>query len=198
MPGPWRQSHPTDRDKPTKPTEPPPTGAPSDNQVTFTAEAPVRTMDELVVAEVVRRRVEAALSRVINHELLYETWNLRSLDPRRAGVALNFYGPPGTGKSLCAEAVAHRLGRAALFVNYAEIESRYVGETPKNIVRAFEAARAQDAVLVFDEADSILGSRLSSVTQSADHGVNVSRAAGSPNTARYNRAPHDRPRRRCP
>ena len=75
-------------------------------------------------------------------------------------------GPSGAG----------HLGRRFIDVNCAEIESRYVGDTPKNIVRCFQAAARDDAVLIFNEADSILGSRLSQVTQSGDHSVNVSRA----------------------
>jgi SpoVK/Ycf46/Vps4 family AAA+-type ATPase len=76
---------------------------------------------------------------------------------------------------LCAEAIAYHIGRRFINVNYAQIESRYVGQTPKNIESAFSAAREQGAVLIFDEADAMLGSRLSHVTQSADHAVNVSR-----------------------
>lgn len=68
------------------------------------------------------------------------------------------------------------MGKNIIRVNYAEIESKYVGDTPKNITAAFNKARSTDSVLFFDEADSILGRRLTSVTQSADHGVNVSRS----------------------
>ena len=100
-------------------------------------------------------------------------WGLRRLFPHLSGTALNLYGPPGTGKTLCAEALAYELGRPLLVADYAEIESKYVGDTPKNIVRCFEQAEHAEAVLFFDEADLILGSRLSSVSQSADHGVNV-------------------------
>jgi SpoVK/Ycf46/Vps4 family AAA+-type ATPase len=60
--------------------------------------------------------------------------------------------------------------------NYAEIESKYVGETAKNIKAAFQKAGATQALLFFDEADSILGKRLSHVRQSTDHAVNVSRS----------------------
>jgi SpoVK/Ycf46/Vps4 family AAA+-type ATPase len=142
----------------------------------FVPEKPRRSLDEVILPDAVRQRVELALDLVEHHTLLYDTWNLRSIDPYRRGTALNLYGPSGTGKSLCAEALAHRLGRPVINVDYAQIESKYVGETPKNIVRCFEVAREHSAVLVFDEADSILGSRLSRVSQSADHAVNVSRA----------------------
>jgi SpoVK/Ycf46/Vps4 family AAA+-type ATPase len=144
-------------------------------RLTFAAEPARRSLDDLIVPEDVRSRIESALSLIQHHETLFVTWNLAKIDPYRRGVAINLYGPAGTGKSLCAEAIAHQIGRPFINVNYAEIESRYVGQTPKNIESAFRAAREQDAVLIFDEADAMLGSRLSQVTQSADHAVNVSR-----------------------
>ena len=91
-------------------------------------------------------------------------------------ISFNFFGPPGTGKSFAAEAIAHHLDKNIIKVNYAEIESKYVGETPKNITAAFTKAKQSDSILFFDEADSILGKRLTNVTQAADHGVNVSRS----------------------
>jgi SpoVK/Ycf46/Vps4 family AAA+-type ATPase len=44
-------------------------------------------------------------------------------------------------------------------VDYSEVESMWMGETPKNIVSAFRAAAEQNAVLFFDEADAIAGRR---------------------------------------
>ena len=74
------------------------------------------------------------------------------------------------------EAIAAELGKKIYVVNYSELESKYVGETPKNIVEVFRKAQAEDAVLIFDEADSFLGKRLTNVTQSADYGVNITRS----------------------
>ena len=68
------------------------------------------------------------------------------------------------------------LEKGIIRANYAEIESKYVGETAKNIKAAFQKARESEALLFFDEADSILGRRLSNVRQSTDHAVNVSRS----------------------
>ncbi|WDT79167.1 MAG: AAA family ATPase [Candidatus Manganitrophus sp.] len=70
-------------------------------------------------------------------------------------MVFSFAGPPGTGKTICAEAIAHALGLKLLVVNYAEAESMWVGQTPKNIVATFQAAVEQNAVLFFDEADAI-------------------------------------------
>ncbi|HSP33891.1 MAG TPA: ATP-binding protein, partial [Thermoanaerobaculia bacterium] len=57
--------------------------------------------------------------------------------------------------TICAEAMAHALGMKLLIVDYAEVESMWVGETPKNVVAAFRTAVEQNAVLFFDEADAI-------------------------------------------
>lgn len=142
----------------------------------FIPQTPQRNLDEVILPKITRERIEAALNRIRYHDKLYNEWNLKKIDPSGCRVALNFFGQPGTGKTSCAEAIAKLLNKQIITVNYAEIESKYVGETPKNITAAFKQAKETDSVLFFDEADSILGKRLTSVTQSADHGVNVSRS----------------------
>jgi SpoVK/Ycf46/Vps4 family AAA+-type ATPase len=142
----------------------------------FVPEVPSRCLDDLIVPLSLRTRIDAALNRIRFHDVLYNQWNLKKVDPNGKRIAINLFGLPGTGKTFCAEAIAHHLNRKIIKVNYAEIESKYVGETPKNITAAFKKARETDSVLFFDEADSILGKRLTHVTQSADHGVNVSRS----------------------
>ena len=44
-------------------------------------------------------------------------------------------------------------------VNCAELLSKWVGESTKNIDAIFEEARHTDAILVFDEAEGLFGSR---------------------------------------
>lgn len=51
-------------------------------------------------------------------------------------------------------------------VRYAELESMWMGETPKNVAAIFRTARDEEAVLFFDEADAIAARRSTSV----DHG----------------------------
>ncbi len=145
-------------------------------QELFEVETPVRSLNQLIVSEHTRKQLEALLSKVRHHEVLYKEWGLQEIDPHGGRTAINLYGPPGTGKSFCAEAIASEVGVGIIRVSYAEIESKYVGETPKNIKAAFAKAQQANAILFFDEADSILGKRLTNVTQSADHGVNVSRS----------------------
>jgi len=51
-------------------------------------------------------------------------------------------------------------------VRYAELESMWMGETPKNVAAIFRTAKEEGAVLFFDEADAIAARRSTSV----DHG----------------------------
>jgi SpoVK/Ycf46/Vps4 family AAA+-type ATPase len=102
-----------------------------------------------------RRTLEQALAQVRNHTLIYRSWGLGERHTSGRGLTFNFAGPPGTGKTICAEAVANAVGMKLLVVDYAEAESMWVGETPKNIAGIFRAAAEQNAVLFFDEADAI-------------------------------------------
>ena len=133
-------------------------------------------LDQLVLSTRVREQLSTLLSRIRNHDLLYGEWELDRIDPHGGNKVVCLYGPSGTGKTSCAEALAGELGMPVLEVNYAELESKYVGETARNLQRLFETARSEAAVLFFDEADSMFGSRLSSPRHAADQAVNVNRA----------------------
>ena len=144
--------------------------------VAFVAREPVYSLKNLVLDDKTAQRLESLKNRFRTHRLVYEDWGLGETDPSGRHIAFNLYGPPGTGKTMCVEALAREWGKKLIDVSYAEIESKYVGETGKNIVAAFKAANEQGALLFFDEADSILGQRMTSVTQAADQAVNVARA----------------------
>ena len=120
---------------------------------------PERTFADVILPPATRRTLDEALAQVRNHTLIFNRWGLGERHASGLGLAFNFAGPPGTGKTICAEAIAHALGMKLLVVNYAEVESMWVGETPKNIVAAFRAATEQNAVLFFDEADAIAARR---------------------------------------
>lgn len=142
----------------------------------WSACVPRWTLEEVSLNPEARSHLEAALVMIRHREKLFGEWGLAESHFDGRAVVLNFYGPPGTGKSMTAEALAGTLGRQVLLVNYAELESKFVGETPKNIKSVFAAAAGAGAVLVFDEADSFLGKRLTHVQQSSDYGVNISRS----------------------
>ncbi len=72
---------------------------------------------------------------------------------------LLYYGPPGTGKSELARYIANRLDRKIICKRISDLQSMYVGEGEKNIKRAFLEAESEEAILIIDEADSLLFSR---------------------------------------
>src|ERR1700686_3505215 len=101
---------------------------------------PQRTFNDVILPPSTRRALDEAIAQVRNHTLIFTRWGLGERHATGLGLAFNFAGPPGTGKTICAEAIAHSLGMKLLVVDYAEVESMWVGETPKNIVAAFRPA----------------------------------------------------------
>lgn len=132
--------------------------------------------DDVVLNAETRRMFEEAIGAMRYHKTIYSDWGFGAVDPTGRNLILNLYGPPGTGKTLAAEALAGTLKRQYIHIGIAEIESKYVGETAKNISAAFQRAAAEGAVLFFDEADTLLGARLSSVTQGIDNEINAMRS----------------------
>lgn len=72
---------------------------------------------------------------------------------------LCLYGPPGTGKTEWARQLAASLGKPLLVKRASDLLSKYVGETERAIRAAFNDAAHSGAVLLMDEADSLLRSR---------------------------------------
>src|SRR5258708_680786 len=142
----------------------------------FEPQPPRRQLANLVLTAETERQLHTALAKIQYHDKLYDEWGLSSIHPEGRGIAINLYGPPGTGKSFAAEGIAEHLKQDIIRIDYAQIESRFVGDTPKNIAAAFEAAKLANAVLFFDEADSVLSRRATNITQAADYGVNVTRS----------------------
>ncbi len=131
---------------------------------------------DVILSALTKNELEESLAKIKFHKIIYEDWGFGEVDKLGRSSILNFYGPPGTGKTLTAEAFAGRLGLPIVKVGIAEIESKLMGETSKNIQQVFADAHAQSAVLFFDEADTLLGKRLSSVTQGVDNEVNAMRS----------------------
>jgi SpoVK/Ycf46/Vps4 family AAA+-type ATPase len=124
-----------------------------------------RTFADVILPPRTRSALDEALSLVQSHELIFNQWGLGERHSSGLGLAFNFAGPPGTGKTICAEAIATALGKKLLSVRYAEMESMWAGETPKNVAAVFRMATEDGAVLFFDEADAIASRRTTGATQ---------------------------------
>jgi SpoVK/Ycf46/Vps4 family AAA+-type ATPase len=97
-------------------------------------------------------------------ELLNTDMDLGGLAERLAAngkpeFSLCLYGAPGTGKSAFARYLAEMMGLKVVQKRASDLLDCYIGETEKNIARAFAEARDTKSMLVFDEADSLLRSR---------------------------------------
>ncbi|QBY50282.1 ATP-binding protein [Cupriavidus oxalaticus] len=92
-------------------------------------------------------------------EQVFRDWNMQGRTGRSAGLMLLFAGASGTGKTMAASVLANHAGLDLFRVDLASVVSKYIGETEKNLERIFSAAQDADAILLFDEADALLGKR---------------------------------------
>jgi SpoVK/Ycf46/Vps4 family AAA+-type ATPase len=134
---------------------------------------PRRSFDDVVLPATTLRALNHALALVRKHDLIFDKWGLAERHSSGLGLAFHFAGPPGTGKTICAEALAFALDKRLLVVRYAELESRWVGQTSKHVAAVFRAAARQDAVLFFDEADAIAGRRFTSIGAAYEREANA-------------------------
>lgn len=141
----------------------------------FSAKKPKYKLEDLILPDEQKETIKYAASLISNVSIVYNCWNFSSIDPYPRAI-LNFFGKPGTGKTMCAHAIADFLGKDLLALNYAEIESKYIGDAPKKLESAFAYARQHDTVMFFDEADSFLGKRIEDVSHSADQALNSLRS----------------------
>jgi SpoVK/Ycf46/Vps4 family AAA+-type ATPase len=134
---------------------------------------PRRTFDDVILPETTLRSLNHALALVRKHDLIFRQWGLAERHSSGLGLAFHFAGPPGTGKTICAEALAYTLDQRLLVVRYAELESRWVGQTAKHVASVFRAAERQNAVLFFDEADAIAGRRFTALSAAYEREANA-------------------------
>ena len=122
---------------------------------------PRHDLDKLILHPEVKTDIHSGLRALEIRADLDRIWNLSAIQPQQGRCILNFYGPPGTGKTRAALGIALRLGKPLYQVDYSAVISKYLGDTAKHVKAAFAAARDHDAVLFFDEADSLLSKRVS-------------------------------------
>jgi ATPase family protein associated with various cellular activities (AAA) len=127
--------------------------------------------ESLAMSDELRDEFDALLARCRHRE------RLRDLLPGAfahggSGVRALFKGPSGTGKTLAARHLAAALGRPLYRVDLAATVSKYIGDTERNLERAFEAAETLDIVLLLDEGDALLAGR-TGVTNATDRYANL-------------------------
>ena len=85
--------------------------------------------------------------------------NDRKSHGKEKGIRILFYGLSGSGKTNLAHYIAESLGKGLITKNASDILGMLVGESEKNIAKAFEEAKKQNKILLFDEVDSFFRER---------------------------------------
>ncbi len=105
------------------------------------------------------------------HRVLTE-WGFEQKLVYGTGLSALFSGPPGTGKTMAAQVIARDLEVDLYKIDLANVVSKYIGETEKNLGRIFDEAETSNAVLFFDEADALFGKR-TEVSDAHDRYANI-------------------------
>ena len=92
----------------------------------------------------------------------------------RNGFACLFYGGPGTGKTETVYQLARQTGRNIMLVDVPQLKSMWVGQSEKNVKALFDRYREQvkraklTPILLFNEADAIIGIRKNGASNAVD------------------------------
>lgn len=138
----------------------------------------VRTVfewDDLVLPSLVKKRLSDIVRAIELRPRVLDQWGFAGKMDAGRGLKILFAGSSGTGKTMAAGIIAKTLGLDLHRIELAAVVSKYIGETEKNLDRAFETARAANAILFVDEADALFGKR-SEVKDAHDRYANVETA----------------------
>ena len=129
-------------------------------------------MEDMVLPGDILDSLKEFLSRMRLHRTVFEEWGMTRVASTGRGITALFQGPPGTGKTMVAGALARELGIELYRVDLSRVMSKWIGETEKNLGSVFSAAEEGQAIILFDEADSLFTKR-TEVRSSNDRFANL-------------------------
>ncbi len=128
--------------------------------------------EDLVLPTDQHNMLREITEQVQHRALVYEKWGFDKKLSLGKGLNVIFAGPSGTGKTMSAEIMAGELRMDLYRIDLSNVVSKYIGETEKNLERIFTEAGESNAILFFDEADSLFGKR-SEVKDAHDRYANI-------------------------
>jgi AAA+ superfamily predicted ATPase len=128
--------------------------------------------DDLVLPAEQKQTLRTIAAQLRQRGTVYDRWGFADKSRRGLGISALFHGPSGTGKTMAAEVLASELQVDLYHIDLSRIVSKFIGETEANLRRVFDAAEQNGAILLFDEADSLFGTR-SQVKDSHDRYANI-------------------------
>ena len=133
---------------------------------------PARSFDDLILPELSKRQLTELRNRIHHRNRVYSDLGFEERLSLGKGLVVLFTGTSGTGKTMAAELLARDQQVDLYKVDLAGVVSKYVGETEKNLNRVFSEAEDANAILFFDEADSLFGKR-GEVKEAQDRWANM-------------------------
>jgi AAA+ superfamily predicted ATPase len=132
-----------------------------------------QTWEDLVVSDETGRTIAELVDQLRHRATVLGRWGFQRKLGKGLGTTALFSGEPGTGKSMVAGLIARELGLELYQIDLSRVLSKWIGETEKNLSRVFDAAETGHVVLLFDEADALLGKRTADVKGANDRYANI-------------------------
>lgn len=132
------------------------------NRVLMTVAQEVKTpyrFHDIVLPDETRQWMREVLDYAQQRHRVIEEWGFGSKNHNSKNLCILFYGPTGTGKTMAASIIANELNLGLYKIDLANIVSKYIGETEKQLAQLFDQAEAMNIVLFFDEAESLFAKR---------------------------------------
>ncbi|MDP8267227.1 MAG: ATP-binding protein [Candidatus Tenebribacter davisii] len=158
------------------------------NDDIFTLVEPTQNFEDLILPEEMKKTINFSLNQynsdvdnILSNWGLYDKGmeltkkNNKKVEP---GMLMLFYGAPGTGKTFAAGAIAQALGKKLLITDISRIQSKWVGDSEKNVRRIFSLFErivhrvSNPPVLLLNEADQFLTKRSGNANSSVDKMLN--------------------------
>ncbi|MDD3270306.1 MAG: AAA family ATPase [Syntrophomonadaceae bacterium] len=132
----------------------------------------VYSWQDLIIPPDTLELLTMACNQMKNRHIVLGQWGFEKRLAYGRGLSMLFSGLPGTGKTMAAQVIARELNLELYRIDLAQVVSKYIGETEKNLRQVFAEAESSNAILFFDEADALFGKR-SQVKDSHDRYANI-------------------------
>ncbi len=135
---------------------------------------PTTTLDDVVLHPKTRETLNNVIKQV--DKKVFKKLKKWGIKDKRKGIdaRIIFYGAAGTGKTMTALSLARTLKKPVLAFDCSKILSMYIGESEKNVRKIFDdfkelSKKAKvEPILLLNEADQFLSSRVEGTGSSAD------------------------------
>lgn len=145
-----------------------------EEQEIFELIEPKTSLDDVVMHPKTKEIMENLLKQVDKNVIArLKEWGIKK-SRRGIDAKIILYGPPGTGKTMTAVSLAKSLKKRVLSFDCSKILSKYVGESEQNVRKIFDTYKdiciktKSEPILLLNEADQFLSSRVSMSSSSAD------------------------------